>query len=91
MTKLEMENKAKRIKTLENMKNNLDAEIDQLKDELKAELERQGRDEVMAGPWRVLWKMIQEQRFNTTRFRNENPDIYDAYRDPRSYMKFQIV
>ena len=56
-----------------------------------AELERQGRDEIAAGAFRVLWKMMQERRFNTNRFRAENPGVYDAYRDPRSYMKFSIV
>ena len=56
MTGKEIETKAKRIKTLENKQNQLEAEIDQLKDELKAELERQGRDEIAAGAFRVLWK-----------------------------------
>ena len=91
MTGKEIETKAKRIKTLENRIEQMDVEIDQLKDELKAELERQGKDEVAAGPWRVLWKMMQERRFNTNRFKAENPGVYDSYRDPRSYMKFQIV
>ena len=91
MTGREIETKAKRIKTLENKQDQLEAEIDQLKDELKAELERQGKDEVSAGAFRVLWKMMQERRFNTNRFRTENPGVYDAYRDARSYMKFQIV
>ena len=69
----------------------MEAEIDQLKEELKAELQRQGKEEVAAGAFRVLWKMMQERRFNTSRFKTENPGVYDAYRDPRSYMKFQIV
>ena len=91
MTGREIETKAKRIKTLENRQSQLEAEIDQLKDELTAELERQGRDEIAAGAFRVLWKMMQERRFNTNRFKTENPGVYDAYRDPRSYMKFSIV
>ncbi len=91
MTSKEIENKARRIKTLENRQNQMEAEIDQLKEELKAELERQGKDELSAGAFRVLWKMMQERRFNTNRFRTENPGVYDAYRDARSYMKFQIV
>ena len=91
MTGKEIETKARRIKMLENKQSQMEAEIDQLKDELKKELERQGRDEIAAGAFRVLWKMMQERRFNTNRFRTENPGVYDAYRDPRSYMKFSIV
>ena len=79
MTGKEIETKAKRIKTLENRQNQLEAEIDQLKDELKAELERQGKDEVAAGAFRILWKMMQERRFNTNRFKTENPGVYDSY------------
>ena len=91
MTKKEIETKARRIKMLENKQTELEAEIEQLKEDLKAEMERQGKDEVPAGPWRIIFRMMQERRFNTNRFKAEHPGVYDSYRDPRSYMKFQIV
>jgi hypothetical protein len=69
MSTKEIENKAKRLKLLKNRQESLQQEIDQLEADLKAQLEAWNVDEVQAGPFRVIWKMVNSTRFDSKRFK----------------------
>ena len=86
-----LENKAKRLKILKNKQESLQAEIDQLEADLKAQLEAWDVDEVQAGPFRVVWKFVNSSRFDTRRFKAENLNLYNMYMIPNSYRKFSVV
>ena len=87
----EIELKAKRLKMLKNEQEELQAEIDQLEENLKADLENRGVEELRAGPFTVIWKMIHSTRFDSRRFKAENPQIYNLYAIQNSYRKFSVV
>ena len=87
----EIEMKARRLKMLKNKQDAMQAEIDQLEADLKADLERRGVDELQAGPFTVIWKMIHSTRFDSKRCKAENPQIYSLYTIPSSYRKFSVV
>lgn len=87
----EIELKARRLKMLKNKQDAMQAEIDQLEADLKADLERRGVDELQAGPFTVIWKMIHSTRFDSKRCKVENPQIYSLYTIPSSYRKFSVV
>jgi len=87
----EVEQKARRLKTLKNRQEELQAEIDQLENDLKEDLEQRGVDELRAGPFTVIWKMIHSTRFDSKRCRAENPQIYNLYAITSSYRKFSVV
>ena len=87
----EIEMKARRLKMLKNKQDAMQAEIDQLEADLKADLERRGVDELQAGPFTVIWKMIHSTRFDSKRCKVENPQIYSLYTIPSSYRKFSVV
>lgn len=87
----EIELKARRLKMLKNKQDAMQAEIDQLEADLKADLERRGVDELQAGPFTVIWKMIHSTRFDSKRCKAENPQIYSLYTIPSSYRKFSVV
>lgn len=53
----EIENKARRLKSLRNQQENLQQEIDQLVEDLKAQMEAWSVDEMQAGPFRISWKV----------------------------------
>ena len=86
-----LENKAKRLKILKNRQESLQAEIDQLEADLKAQLEAWDVDEVQAGPFRVVWKLVNSSRFDSKRFKAENGNLYSLYTIPNSYRKFSVV
>ena len=91
MSTKEIESKAKRLKILKNRQESLQAEIDQLEADLKAQLEAWDVDEVQAGPFRVVWKFVNSSRFDTRRFKAENGNLYTMYMIPNSYRKFSVV
>ena len=86
-----LESKAKRLKILKNRQETLQQEIDQLEADLKAQLEAWNVDEVQAGPFRVVWKLVNSSRFDSKRFKAENGNLYNLYMIPNSYRKFLVV
>ena len=91
MSTKEIESKAKRLKVLKNKQDTLQQEIDQLEADLKAQLEAWNVDEVQAGPFRVIWKMVNSSRFDSKRFKAENLNLYRLYTVQNSYRKFSVV
>ena len=91
MSTKEIENKAKRLKILKNKQESLQQEIDQLEADLKAQLEAWDVEEVQAGPFREVWKLVNSSRFDSKRFKAENGNLYSLYMIPNSYRKFSVV
>ena len=87
----EIEQKAKRLKTLKNKQEELQAEIDQIEADLKADLEHRGVEELHAGPFTVIWKMIHSSRFDTRTFREKYGKLYKEFTVPSDYRKFSVV
>ena len=52
---------------------------------------QQSVDELRAGPFTVIWKMIHSTRFDSKRCKAENPQIYNLYAVSSSYRKFSVV
>ena len=91
MSNKDIEQKAKRLKVLKNKQEALQAEIDQIEADLKADLEFRGVEELHAGPFTIIWKMIQSTRFDSKRCKAENPQLYSLYSINSSYRKFSVV
>ena len=87
----EVEQKAKRLKLLKNRQEAMQAEIDQLEADLKADLEHRGVEELHAGPFTIIWKLMHQTRFDSRRCRLENPQLYNMYAVSSSYRKFSVV
>lgn len=66
----------------------LDSEITERENILKQML---GENEAgkASNHW-VFWKNFTSKRFDTTRFKNDNPDLYNAYTKESEYRKFTI-
>ena len=85
------EQMARRLKILKTKQDQMQAEIDQIEDDLKGILTANRLDELQAGPFRIIYKMIMGNRFDSNRFKAEHADIYQRYMVPRSYMSFRIT
>ena len=79
MSTKEITAKVKRIKALQLKADELTAEIESLKDEVKAEMTAQGVDELTAGVFKVSYKDVTTNRFDTTRFKKLHEDIYKMF------------
>ena len=75
MTAKEMEKKALEIKELERMRDELDAEIVSLQDEIKGVLLANGLDSAVAGAFKISWKEVASSRLDTAALKKELPDV----------------
>lgn len=75
MSMNELQAKIKEYKELQRLAEELEQEMETVKDTIKAELSRQGVDELTAGEYKVRWTAVKSSRFDTTAFRKAMPDL----------------
>ena len=73
MSIMEMERKARELKELKLMQEELTAEITTLEDALKAVMGDQ--EQIIAGAYKITWKPVIASRIDTTAFKAALPDI----------------
>lgn len=72
-----MEAKIKDLKALKNERDELDALIESLEDEIKTAM---GNDETLvAGPFKVTYKFGSQNRFDSKAFKADYPEAYAKY------------
>jgi putative phage-type endonuclease len=82
------ENKLQRLDEIRKLINKLDKEKKQLEQEIQLEM---GENEIaIIGDRKITWKTIHSNRFDSKRFKQDYPDIYEKYIKNNSYRKFQI-
>lgn len=90
MNNQEMELKARELRQMRRMKEELDAEIVALEDAIKAEMTSRNVDMLVAGEYKIKWSIYTTNRFDTTRFRNEHADLAAAYTKATQCRRFTI-
>jgi len=85
-----IEAKAKELQELKRMKEELEAEITSLEDEIKAEMTERNTETLIAGAFRIKWTSFQSNRFDTARFKKEHADLAAAYTTVAKSRRFSI-
>lgn len=89
MTNRMIENRVKKIQELEQKKAEIETEIEKLKDELRADLEEKGVDEIKTERGTVVrWKEVVSNRFDSKLFKTDFPKMYDQYTKPNVSHRF---
>ena len=84
-----MESKVKELQELVRMQEELEAEIEAAKDEIKAAM---GSEEVMqAGSYRVTYKAVTSTRIDTAKLRKELPEVWTEYGKTSTTRRFAIA
>ena len=93
MTKAtQLEIKIEELNEIEKMMEELKAEADAIKDELKSEMSIRGLDQMEVGQYIVRWTLVLSSRFDTKRFKEEyGENIYKQYTKEVSSMRFSIA
>lgn len=93
MTKAtQLEIKIEELNEIEKMVEELKAEADAIKDELKSEMSIRGLDQMEVGQYIVRWTSVLSSRFDTKRFKEEyGENIYKQYTKEVSSMRFSIA
>jgi predicted phage-related endonuclease len=78
----------KEIKEYQAMKDALDKELDELKDEAIEYLTEQDIDEILTEEGKVTYREVISKRFDSTQFKKDFADIYSEYQKQTSSMRF---
>lgn len=87
----EMEKKIAALKEWEELLEEAKAQVESLKDEIKAEMLTRDTDEMTAGKYIVRWTSVLSQRFDSTTFKKEHAEMYKQYTKQTSSRRFSIA
>ena len=88
MSIMEMESKARELKELERMQEELTAEIESIKDEIKAAMGEQ--EAITAGAYKITWKAITTSRIDTRALKSALPDVAARFTTSSTSRRFCV-
>lgn len=91
MSTVELVSKVEQLKEFEALIRDAEAEVEALKDELKAEMTKQNKEEMNVGRYVVRWTSVISDRFDSTTFKKANPQIYGMYLKRSESRRFSIT
>ena len=71
--------KVKELKELQRMSDELNAEIEAIKDELKAEMVAQNTSEILTAEYKLRFTEVTTNRFDTASFKKMYIDLYNQF------------
>ena len=71
--------KVRSLKELEALIAEAQAEAESIKDELKAEMINRNTEEMAVDVFKIRYKTVKSNRFDTTAFKNTHKELYDQY------------
>ena len=86
----DIEGKARELQELRRMKEELEAEITNLEDTIKAEMTARQTEDIIAGAYRIKWTSYQSNRFDSTRFKKDHAELAEAYTKITASRRFSI-
>ena len=91
MSTTDMEMKIMQLQEWEQLMEEAKAEIESLKDEIKAEMLSRGTEEMTAGRYIVRWTSVLSNRFDTTTFKREHAEMYKQYTKQTASRRFSVA
>ena len=91
MTQMEVEKKIAELKEYKRLAEDLDAQITALENEIKAEMEAQNTDTLITSLFKVTWKKIISNRFDSGAFKKTHADLYEQYLRPQESRRFVVA
>lgn len=73
------------------MAEELTAEMESIKDEIKAEMTAREADEIVTGEYKVRWTKVTSSRFDSTGFKKAMPELYDKFTKQIESRRFAVV
>lgn len=90
MSTVDIVSKIEQMEELEKLIEEAKAEVEALRDEIKEEMMKQGKEELEAGKYIVRWTSVLSNRFDTTSFKKVMPEVYKAYTKQVSSKRFSV-
>lgn len=90
MGNIEIKTALEQIKELDKLIMEAEQEREALRDMVKAEFSARGTSEIIAGPYKAVYKAIQQTRLDTKALRAELPEVAERYTKNAEYMRLTI-
>ena len=90
MSKIELLAKIELLNKYEAMVEEMKAQADTIRNEIKAEMDARELEEMIAGQYIIRYTAVLSNRFDTTAFKKVMPEIYNAYTKQVSSRRFTI-
>ena len=79
MTNKQLDNRVKKLQSIEAQVKELEEQADAIRAEIKADLEAKGEDEHDTGSFMIRWKEIISRRLDSKALKTALPDVFAAY------------
>ena len=86
-----MEKKIVALKEWEELLEEAKAQVESLKNEIKAEMLARNTEEMTSGRYICQWTSVLSNRFDTTTFKKEHAEMYKQYIKQTSSRRFSIA
>ena len=91
MTNREIEAKLKELKEMKVLKDELEDQIKELEDAIKAEMTAQDTDTLRAGAFKATWKPYTSSRFDSSAFKQTHEELYKQYSKQITTKRFLVA
>ena len=91
MSITELTTKIEDIKTLQVMIDDLTAELESKKDEIKTEMTSRNVEKMTVSCFKVRYTTVTSNRFDSTAFKKVHSDLYSQYTKPTVSKRFSIA
>ena len=83
--------KVEQLKEQKELLEEVKAEAESVRDEIKQEMMAQDTEELEAGQYIIRWTSVLTNRFDTTAFKKVLPNVYKAYTKQITSRRFSIA
>lgn len=90
MSTVELSTIIEKLKGWESIQAEAAAEVEALKDQIKAEMNSRGVEELEAGQYIARFTIVLSNRFDTTCFKREHSEMYKQYTKQTTTRRFSI-
>lgn len=84
-------NRVNKLKALEEQARAIEKQMEELKDEIKADMEAKGTEEAQAGDWIVRWSTVISSRLDSKALKAELPELAARFTRQTQSRRFSIV
>jgi hypothetical protein len=91
MSTSEITSKVRELKELKAMLEEIEAEIDTIEDEIKAEMTARNTEEMSVDVYKVRWTKVTSSRFDTSAFKKTHAELYNQYTKQTETRRFCVA
>lgn len=91
MSTHELTAKVRKLKELKTFADELATEITAIEDELKAEMAAQNVEEMTVDVFKLRYKTVTSNRFDSKAFQSTHAELYAQYTKPTTYRRFSVA